>query len=79
MRIAVIIALGAAAAGCVSSPVDYGASLSQQDPKWASPQRHQARTAASDYAAREKDHPGWGFGVLVGPYSMGLVSAAKEH
>lgn len=79
MRIAVIVALCAAAAGCASSPVDYGGSLSQQDPKWASPQCQQARKAASDYAAREKEHPGWGFGVMLGPYSMGLVAAVKEH
>ena len=51
MRIAVVVALTATVAGCVSSPVQYGASLS----------------------------PGWGFGVLLGPYSMGLVAAAKEH
>ncbi|MBN9551982.1 MAG: hypothetical protein EKK31_29340 [Hyphomicrobiales bacterium] len=79
MRIAMIAALGAAVAGCVSSPVDYGASLSQQDPKWASPECQQARAAAADYAQREKDHPGWGMGVLLGPYSMGMVAAVKEH
>ena len=71
MRIAVAVALSAAVAGCASSPVDYSASLSQQDPKWASPEFQQARTAASDYAAREKEHPGWGFGVLVGPQGGG--------
>jgi len=79
MRIAVVIALCAALVGCASSPVDYGASLSQQDPKWASPQCQQARAAAADYAQREKDHPGWGMGVLLGPYSMGMVAAVKEH
>ncbi|NUS18376.1 MAG: hypothetical protein HOQ25_01060 [Mesorhizobium sp.] len=79
MRIAVIAALCAGVAGCVSSPVEYGASLSQQDPKWASPACQQARAAAADYAQRERDHPGWGFGVLLGPYSMGMVAAVKEH
>ena len=79
MRIAMIVALGAAVAGCVPTPVDYGASLSQQDPKWASPECQQARAAAADYAKREKDHPGWGMGVLLGPYSMGMVAAVKEH
>ncbi|MDX8447980.1 hypothetical protein [Mesorhizobium captivum] len=79
MRVAVVVALSAAVAGCVSSPVDYGASLSQQDPKWASTECQQARMAASNYAAREKEHPGWGFGVLLGPYSMGLVASIKEH
>lgn len=79
MRIAMIVALGAAVAECVPTPVDYGASLSQQDPKWASPECQQARAAAADYAKREKDHPGWGMGVLLGPYSMGMVAAVKEH
>ena len=79
MRIAMSVALAATVAGCATSPVDYGGSLSQQDQKWASPQCQQARMAASDYQAREKEHPGWGFGVLLGPYSMGLVAAIKEH
>ncbi|OBQ85645.1 MULTISPECIES: hypothetical protein [unclassified Mesorhizobium] len=79
MRIAMILALSAALTGCVTSPVDYGAKLSQQDPKWASPECQQARIAASDYDVREKEHPGWGFGVLLGPYSMGMVAAVKEH
>ena len=79
MRMAAIVALCAAVAGCVSSPVDTGAALPQQDPKWASPECQQARAAASDYAQREKDHPGWGMGVLLGPYSMGMVAAVKEH
>ncbi|RRH96012.1 hypothetical protein EH240_23730 [Mesorhizobium tamadayense] len=79
MRMATTVALAAALAGCVTSPVDYGAKLSQQDPKWASPECQQARMAASDYDAREKEHPGWGFGVLLGPYSMGLVASIKEH
>ncbi|UCI06444.1 hypothetical protein [Mesorhizobium sp. B1-1-8] len=79
MRIAMVAALAATVAGCVTSPVDYAASLSQQDPKWATPQCQQARMAASDYAAREKEHPGWGFGVLLGPYSLGLEAAIKEH
>ncbi|AZO31021.1 MULTISPECIES: hypothetical protein [Mesorhizobium] len=79
MRFAMVVALSAALAGCVSSPVDYEAKLSQQDPKWASPACQQARSAVTDYAQREKDHPGWGFGVLLGPYSMGMVAAVKEH
>lgn len=79
MRFAMVVALCAAMVGCASSPVDYGASVSQQDPKWASPECQQARTAAADYAQREKDHPGWGMGVLLGPYSMGMVAAIKEH
>ncbi|UVK42718.1 hypothetical protein BPNPMPFG_004427 [Mesorhizobium sp. AR07] len=79
MRIAMLVALAATLTGCVTSPVDYGASLSNQDPKWVSPECQQARMAASAYDAREKEHPGWGFGVLLGPYSLGLVAAVKEH
>ena len=79
MRIAMVVALTATVAGCVSSPAQYGASLSPQDPKWVTPECQQARTDAMNYDQREKGQPGWGFGVLLGPYSMGLVAAAKEH
>lgn len=79
MRIAILVALAALLAGCVTSPVDYETSLSTQDPKWVSPECQKARMEASDYDAREKEHPGWGFGVLLGPYSLGLVAAVKEH
>ncbi|MER8694507.1 hypothetical protein NKI77_16040 [Mesorhizobium opportunistum] len=81
MRIAMGIAtsaLAATLAGCATSPVDYGASLSQQDQKWASPQCQQARAVASDYEAREKHHPGWEF-VALGPYGLGIIAATKEH
>ncbi|MEP6563825.1 MAG: hypothetical protein ABJB10_01720 [Mesorhizobium sp.] len=74
-----VVALAATLAGCMTSPVDYEASLSQQDPKWLSPECQQARMEASDYDTREKEHPGWGFGVMLGPYSLGLVAAIKEH
>ncbi|KAA3447802.1 hypothetical protein C7I87_24735 [Mesorhizobium sp. SARCC-RB16n] len=81
MRIATGVAMSALAAtmaGCATSPVDYGASLSQQDQKWATPQCQHARTAASDYAVREKTHPGWEFAAL-GPYGLGIIAATKEH
>ena len=70
-------ALAATVAGCATSPVDYGASLSPQDPKWASPACQQARAAAAAYAAREKQHPGWEF-VALGPYGLGIIAATKE-
>ncbi|SDK25621.1 hypothetical protein SAMN05428953_11361 [Mesorhizobium muleiense] len=79
MRIAMFVALAATAAGCATSPVDYGASLSKQDRKWASPECQQARMEASDYDAREKKQPGWGTGVFLGPYGLGLAAAIKEH
>ncbi|MBZ9678666.1 hypothetical protein [Mesorhizobium sp. ES1-1] len=77
MRIALSAAVAATLAGCATSPVDYGTSLSQQDPKFASPECQHARTAAADYAAREKTHPGWAF-VALGPYGMGILAATKE-
>lgn len=80
MRLATRIAMSALAAtvaGCATSPVDYGTSLSPQDPKWASPECQQARAAASDYAVREKQHPGWEFTAL-GPYGLGIIAATKE-
>lgn len=79
MRIAMLVALAATMAGCATSPVDYGASLSKQDQKWASPGCQQARIEASDYDAREKKQPGWGTGVFLGPYGLGLAAAIKEH
>ncbi|MFA6157585.1 hypothetical protein [Mesorhizobium sp.] len=77
MRIALSVALAATLAGCATSPVDYGTSLSPQDPKYASPECQQARTAAADYSAREKTHPGWAF-VALGPYGLGILAATKE-
>ncbi|ANT53945.1 hypothetical protein [Mesorhizobium amorphae] len=78
MRIAMSVALAATVAGCATSPVDYDATLSQQDQKWASPECQQARAAASAYAVREKTHPGWEF-VALGPYGLGIIAAAKEQ
>ena len=80
MRPAIRIAMSALAAtvaGCATSPVDYGASLSPRDPKWASPGCQQARAAAADYAVREKQHPGWEF-VALGPYGLGIIAATTE-
>jgi hypothetical protein len=71
--------LAAALAGCATTPVDYAASLSTQDPKWQSSQCQQARSDAQAYDAREKEHPSWGTGIFLGPYGLGIVSAIKEH
>ncbi|WP_296742614.1 hypothetical protein [Mesorhizobium sp.] len=79
MRFAVVAALCAAVAGCADSPVDYGGSLSHKDPKWASAGCQQARAAAADYEVREKQHPGWAAGMLIGPYGLGLAAAIKDH
>jgi hypothetical protein len=79
MRVAMVVALTATVAGCVSSPTQYEASLSQQDPKWATPECQKARADVVNYGTREKEHPGWGSSLLLGPYSMALVAAIKEN
>lgn len=63
-------------AGCTSTPTEYGATLSSQDPKWTSPQCVEARTAAADYKEKKLN---WGAGMLIGPYGLALVAAGKEH
>jgi hypothetical protein len=71
--------LVAALAGCATSPTNYAATLSPQDPKWQSLECQQARMAASDYDAREKKQMGWGTGLLFGPYGVAMMAAVKEH
>lgn len=68
--------IAALAAGCTSLPADYAATLSTQDPKWRSPQCEQARAAASTYKERNLN---WASGLLLGPYSLAIVAAGKEH
>lgn len=79
MRTVLLVVLAAALAGCVTSPVEYVSSLSNQDPKWASPECNQARQRASDYDAREKKNPGLVTAVILGPYGLALVAAIKEN
>ncbi|MGC4026624.1 MAG: hypothetical protein QM744_16665 [Mesorhizobium sp.] len=64
--------------GCATPPTDYAAGLSQQDPKWQSPQCLQMRKAAVDYDAGER-RIYWSAGALLGPYGLGLAAAGKEH
>jgi hypothetical protein len=71
--------LAAALAGCATSPGNYASGLSGQDPKWQSPECAQARMAALEYEAREKQQMDWGTGLLFGPYGIGLVTAIKEN
>lgn len=66
-------------AGCATSPVEYASSLSQQDPKWQSPECKQARSDAADYETREKDNLGWAAAPLFGPYGIPLVATIKEQ
>jgi hypothetical protein len=73
--IAVGVAAGMAS-GCTAVPADYAATLSKQDPKWLSPECQQIRAEASTYKQRKVS---WASGLLLGPYSMALVAASKEH
>lgn len=68
--------LAALAGGCTSLPADYAATLSTQDPKWRSPRCEQARAAALSYKERNLN---WAAGLLLGPYSLAIVAAGKEH
>nr|WP_056106343.1 hypothetical protein [Mesorhizobium sp. Root157] len=71
--------LVAALAGCTTSPADYAATLSKQDPKWQSPQCEQIRLAATEYESVEKQTMSVGSGLLLGPYGLGIALAGKEH
>jgi len=68
--------LAGMASGCTAVPANYAATLSQQDPKWTSPECQQIRAEAADYKQRNVS---WGSGLLLGPYSLALVAASKEH
>jgi hypothetical protein len=69
-------AMGAMVAGCTTSPADYAATLSNQDPKWLSPECEEIRVAALNYSERDIN---WAAGLLIGPYGLALVAAGKEH
>ncbi|RFC67899.1 MULTISPECIES: hypothetical protein [Mesorhizobium] len=64
--------------GCATSPTDYVAGLSQQDPKWQTPECEKMRKAALDYDAGEQ-RIYWSAGAVLGPYGLGLAAAGKEH
>jgi hypothetical protein len=63
-------------AGCTTSPGEYAATLSNQDPKWQSPQCEEIRVQALNYKERNLN---WAAGALIGPYGLALVAAGKEH
>lgn len=69
-------AVGAMVAGCTTSPADYAATLSNQDPKWLSPACEEIRVAALNYNERNLN---WAAGLLIGPYGLAIVAAGKEH
>ncbi|CAN7626386.1 hypothetical protein [Aminobacter sp. LjRoot7] len=68
-----------AVAGCASQPVDHATTLSPQDPKWRSAECAQARAAAANYAASEKETMSVSAGLLLGPYGLGIAMAGKQH
>jgi hypothetical protein len=68
--------VAATVAGCTTLPADYAATLSNQDPKWLSPECEQIREAALNYKERDLN---WAAGLLIGPYGLGIVAAGKEH
>lgn len=80
MRIARIcfapVVVAATVAGCASTPTDYAATLSRQDPKWLSPQCVEIRAEAANYEERKVS---WAAGALLGPYGLALAAAGKEH
>lgn len=63
---------------CATPPAEYAAALSQQDPKWQTPQCRQIRAEALNYKSEER-RVSWAAGLLLGPYGLGLAAAGKEH
>ncbi len=75
----VLIAVGAMAvlvAGCTSTPTNYAATFSVQDPKWQSPQCQEIRAEATNYKEQNVSFAG---GALLGPYGLAIAAAGKEH
>ena len=68
--------VAAMVAGCTTAPAEYAATLSNQDPKWRSPECEQIRLQALSYKERNLN---WAAGLLIGPYGLALVAAGKEH
>lgn len=75
----IAILLVAAVAGCTTTPSNYAATLSTQDPKWQSKQCEQVRTKALAYETKEKETRKLAPGLLLGPYGIGIALAIKEH
>ncbi|NKC23049.1 hypothetical protein HED50_18310 [Ochrobactrum oryzae] len=65
--------------GCTTSPQNYAASLSTQDPKWQSPQCEEIRAKAENYEAGETKVSDLAPGLLIGPYGLGIAAAIKEN
>lgn len=76
---AAALLLAAAIAGCTTSPTDYTATLSAQDPKWQSPECTQIRAEAANSNARKTRRGSIARGLLLGPYGVGIALAIKEN
>lgn len=74
--VACLLALSLAA--CATSPGDYAAALSPQDPKFATAECAEMRAAAAGFRAGQRE-PSWAQGLLLGPYGLGIVAAGKDH
>lgn len=74
-RLPAALLLAAALAGCTSTPAEYAATLSPQDPKFATPQCQQVRAEAAAYRQRQLN---WAAGALIGPYGLAIVAAGKD-
>jgi hypothetical protein len=73
------VLLMALVSGCATSPTNYAATLSTNDPKWRSKQCQQVRATALAFEAREKETRKLAPGLLLGPYGIGIALAIKEH
>ncbi len=72
----VLTFVAALLAGCTSTPTDYAATLSKQDPKWMSAECQEIRATAANYKEQKVN---WAAGALIGPYGLAIVAAGKEH
>lgn len=77
-KISIVLGVVAlAVSGCnTTMPADYTATLSDQDPKWLTPECIESREAALNYKAPDMN---WAAGALIGPYGLAIVAAGKEH
>lgn len=70
-----------AIAGCTTTPADYATTLSQQDPKWNSPDCKQIRLAALGYDDKvgQRMAIGMASGLLLGPFGLPIAAAADAN
>lgn len=78
---AVALLSAMALAGCTTTPANYATTLSQQDPKWNSPDCKQIRLAALGYDDKtgERMAIGMASGLLLGPFGLPIAAAADAN